>query len=167
MGRGTLFADVSAAIGNTPMIRINRIVPAGACEVFAKCEFFQPLNSVKDRIGVAMIEAAETRWQLIIRTRTSSNRPAATRESPWRSSAPPKATGLTLTMPESMSVERRALLRALGAELILTPAAEGMPGPSSRRQNGRSRKCLDAATVRESGQPGDPRSDDRSGNLGR
>ena len=109
------------------MIRINRLVPAEHATVFAKCEFFQPLNSVKDRIGVAMIEAAE-RDGVIHPDRTLSNRPAATRASRWPLSVPPRAIGLTLTMPESMSLERRALLRAMGANLVLTPAAEGMKG---------------------------------------
>lgn len=127
MPRGKMYADVSAAIGVTPMIRINRMIPADHAEVYAKCEFFQPLNSVKDRIGVAMIEAAE-RDELInpdthIIEPTSGNTGIA-----LAFVCASKGYRLTLTMPESMSVERRALLRSMGAHLELTPAADGMPG---------------------------------------
>jgi cysteine synthase A len=129
--RGKCYDNASAAIGDTPMIRINRLVPEGHATVFAKCEFFQPLNSVKDRIGVAMIEAAE-RDGLIhsdshVVEPTSGNTGIA-----LAFVCAAKGYQLTLTMPESMSVERRALLRALGAKLELTPAAEGMPGAIRR-----------------------------------
>jgi len=127
MSRGKTFDSTPAAIGDTPMIRINRLVPAGHAEVFAKCEFFQPLNSVKDRIGVAMIEAGERDGKIkegshIIEP-TSGNTGIA-----LAFVCAAKGYKLTLTMPESMSVERRTLLRAMGANLELTPAAEGMPG---------------------------------------
>ncbi len=127
MGRGKTFASVTGAIGDTPMIQINRLVPEGGATVFAKCEFFQPLNSVKDRIGVAMIEAAE-RDGLInpeshIVEPTSGNTGIA-----LAFVCAAKGYKLTLTMPESMSVERRALLRAMGADLVLTPAGDGMKG---------------------------------------
>jgi cysteine synthase A len=113
------------------MIRINRLVPEDHATVFAKCEFFQPLNSVKDRIGVSMIEAAE-RDSLIspdthIIEPTSGNTGIA-----LAFVCAAKGYKLTLTMPESMSVERRSLLRAMGAQLDLTPAAEGMPGAIRR-----------------------------------
>ncbi|MEZ6110880.1 MAG: cysteine synthase A [Pirellulaceae bacterium] len=131
MPRGKTYNNSSAAIGDTPMIRINRLVPADQATVFAKCEFFQPLNSVKDRIGVAMIEAAE-RDGLInadshIIEPTSGNTGIA-----LAFVCAAKGYRLTLTMPESMSLERRALLRAMGANLELTPAAEGMPGAIRR-----------------------------------
>ncbi len=127
MPRGKTYDDAAAAIGDTPMIRVNKLVPAGQAAVFAKCEFFQPLNSVKDRIGVAMIEAAEQDGKInadshIIEP-TSGNTGIA-----LAFVCAAKGYRLTLTMPESMSVERRALLRAMGANLLLTPAAEGMPG---------------------------------------
>jgi cysteine synthase A len=127
MPRGRTFDDASQAIGDTPMIRINRLVPAGHATVFAKCEFFQPLNSVKDRIGVAMIAAAErdgliNRESHIIEP-TSGNTGIA-----LAFVCAAKGYKLTLTMPESMSLERRALLRVMGANLVLTPAAEGMKG---------------------------------------
>ena len=127
MPRGKTFANATETIGDTPMIQINRLVPADHATVFAKCEFFQPLNSVKDRIGVAMIEAAE-RDNLIkddteIVEPTSGNTGIA-----LAFVCAAKGYNLTLTMPESMSLERRTLLKALGANLVLTPAGEGMPG---------------------------------------
>jgi cysteine synthase A len=127
MPRNRTFDDASAAIGDTPMIRINRLVPKGHATVFAKCEFFQPLNSVKDRIGAAMIEAGEREGKINNDTHivepTSGNTGIA-----LAFVCAAKGYRLTLTMPESMSVERRALLRAMGAELVLTPASEGMKG---------------------------------------
>ena len=127
MPRGKTFANATETIGDTPMIQINRLVPPEHATVFAKCEFFQPLNSVKDRIGVAMIEAAE-RDNLIkedteIVEPTSGNTGIA-----LAFVCAAKGYKLTLTMPESMSLERRTLLKALGANLVLTPAGEGMPG---------------------------------------
>lgn len=127
MPRGRTFDNSAAAIGDTPMIRINRLVPEDHATVFAKCEFFQPLNSVKDRIGVAMIEAAERDGAINPETHiiepTSGNTGIA-----LAFVCAAKGYRLTLTMPESMSVERRALLRAMGAHVELTPAVEGMIG---------------------------------------
>ncbi len=127
MPRKKIYDNVASAIGDTPMIRINRLVPEGHATVFAKCEFFQPLNSVKDRIGVAMIEAGEKAGHVnektLIVEPTSGNTGIA-----LAFVCAAKGYRLTLTMPESMSVERRALLRAMGAELVLTPAAAGMKG---------------------------------------
>ena len=127
MARGKTFDNAARAIGDTPMIRINRLVPAGGATVFAKCEFFQPLNSVKDRIGVSMIEAGERDGKINADTHiiepTSGNTGIA-----LAFVCAAKGYRLTLTMPESMSVERRALLRGMGASLVLTPAAEGMRG---------------------------------------
>ncbi len=127
MPHGKTYDSSAAAIGNTPMIRINRLVPAGHATVYAKCEFFQPLNSVKDRIGAAMINAAERDGLISAESHiiepTSGNTGIA-----LAFVCAAKGYRLTLTMPESMSVERRALLRALGANLVLTPAADGMPG---------------------------------------
>jgi cysteine synthase len=127
MPRGKTFDSVNATVGDTPMVKINRLVPQGHATVFAKCEFFQPLNSVKDRIGVAMIEAGERSGKVTSDTHiiepTSGNTGIA-----LAFVCAAKGYRLTLTMPESMSVERRALLRGLGATLVLTPAAEGMRG---------------------------------------
>jgi len=131
MPRGKTFADVSKTIGETPMIQINRLAPQGGATIFAKCEFFQPLNSVKDRIGVAMIEAGERDGKINSKTHvvepTSGNTGIA-----LAFVCAAKGYKLTLTMPESMSVERRALLRAMGANLVLTPAGEGMKGAINR-----------------------------------
>ena len=127
MPRNRTYENAAQAIGDTPMIRLNRIVPPEHATVFAKCEFFQPLNSVKDRIGTAMIEAGERDGKLNADTRiiepTSGNTGIA-----LAFVCAAKGYHLTLTMPDSMSVERRALLRAMGSELVLTPAANGMKG---------------------------------------
>src|SRR5262245_43162741 len=127
MSHGKTFNNVVETVGNTPLIQINRLVPKDQATVFAKCEFFNPLKSVKDRIGMAMIEAAEKSGKLTKDTHiiepTSGNTGIA-----LAFVCAAKGYRLTLTMPESMSVERRALLRALGANLVLTPAPEGMRG---------------------------------------
>jgi len=127
MPRGKTYGNAAQAIGDTPMVRINRLVPEEHATVFAKCEFFQPLNSVKDRIGVSMIEAGERDGHINPETHivepTSGNTGIA-----LAFVCASKGYKLTLTMPESMSVERRTLLRAMGAHLVLTPAAEGMKG---------------------------------------
>lgn len=125
MPRNRTYDNAAEAIGETPMIRINRIVPEDHATVFAKCEFFQPLNSVKDRIGAAMIAAGEKDGKINADTHviepTSGNTGIA-----LAFVCAAKGYRLTLTMPESMSVERRALLKAMGAELVLTPASGGM-----------------------------------------
>jgi len=127
MPRGKTYDNAAVCIGDTPMIRINRLVPEGGATVFAKCEFFQPLNSVKDRIGAAMIAAGEQAGKINADTHivepTSGNTGIA-----LAFVCAAKGYKLTLTMPESMSVERRALLRAMGANLVLTPAGDGMKG---------------------------------------
>src|SRR3972149_2754845 len=127
MPRGKTYENVAQAIGDTPMVRINRLVPQNHATVFAKLEFFQPLNSVKDRIGVAMIEAGERDGHIkegtTIVEPTSGNTGIA-----LAFVCAAKGYKLILTMPESMSVERRPLLRFMGAELVLPPAAEGMKG---------------------------------------
>ncbi|HEY3242674.1 MAG TPA: cysteine synthase A [Phycisphaerae bacterium] len=121
-----LFKDITQTIGRTPLVRINRIIQAPAT-VYAKLEFFNPLSSVKDRIGTAMIEAGEREGKIkrdtLIVEPTSGNTGIA-----LAFVCAARGYKLTLTMPESMSLERRTLLRALGANLVLTPAAEGMPG---------------------------------------
>ena len=133
MPRKRTYNDASQSMGDTPMIRINRLVPSDHATVFAKCEFFNPLNSVKDRIGVAMIEAGErdgivTKDTHIVEP-TSGNTGIS-----LAFVCAAKGYRLTLTMPESMSVERRTLLQAMGASLVLTPAAEGMKGAIGKAQ---------------------------------
>ena len=131
MPRGKTYDNVNGTIGDTPLIRINRLIPEGHGTVYAKAEFFQPLNSVKDRIGLAMIEAGEKAGKVNAETQiiepTSGNTGIA-----LAFVCAAKGYHLTLTMPESMSLERRALLRSLGANLVLTPAAEGMRGAIAR-----------------------------------
>jgi cysteine synthase A len=133
MPLGKTFESITHTIANTPMVRLRRVIPAEHATVFAKCEFFNPLNSVKDRIGVAMIEDAERRGILTKDTHiiepTSGNTGIA-----LAFVCAAKGYKLTLTMPESMSLERRALLRAMGAKLVLTPAAEGMRGALNKAQ---------------------------------
>lgn len=125
-----IYDDVTKLIGNTPLVRINRIIDSEAT-VAAKLEFYNPANSVKDRIGVSIIDAAEQSGALqpggTIVEATSGNTGIAL-------AMVGAARGYTvvLTMPETMSKERRALLRAFGAELILTPGSEGMKGAVNR-----------------------------------
>lgn len=125
-----LHKNIVDAIGNTPLVRINRIIESKA-EVYAKLEYLNPLASVKDRIGKAMIEAAERDGKIDKGTKiiepTSGNTGIA-----LAFVCASKGYQLTLTMPESMSMERRMLLKALGANLVLTPASEGMPGAIRR-----------------------------------
>jgi cysteine synthase len=124
---GQIFSDITKTIGRTPLVRLNRITAGTDAEILVKCEFFNPLGSVKDRIGAAMIEAAERDGQIgkdsTIIEPTSGNTGIA-----LAFVCAAKGYRLVLTMPDTMSVERRVLLRMLGADLILTPGAEGMPG---------------------------------------
>jgi cysteine synthase A len=121
------YDNIAQTTCNTPLVRLNRVVPPDHAKVYAKCEFFNPAASVKDRIGRAMIEAAEREGLVDSSTHiiepTSGNTGIA-----LAFVCAAKGYKLLLTMPESMSMERRALLRAMGAELVLTPAAEGMKG---------------------------------------
>lgn len=130
---GRLYNNIVETVGRTPLVRLNRI-PAGIpATVAIKCEYFNPLGSVKDRIGMAMIEAAERegtiRQDTLIVEPTSGNTGIA-----LAFVCAAKGYQLVLTMPETMSLERRTLLALLGAKLVLTPGAEGMKGAIARAE---------------------------------
>ncbi len=131
--QGRIFNDITETIGGTPLVRINRIIPPGQATVLAKCEYFNPLSSVKDRIGLAMIEAGERAGLVdkdtVIVEPTSGNTGIA-----LAFVCAARGYRLILTMPESMSIERRRLLKALGAQVVLTPAGEGMRGAINKAE---------------------------------
>lgn len=122
-----IYDDATKLIGNTPLVKLNRLTEGLEATVLAKLEFYNPANSVKDRIGVSIIDAAEASGELkeggTIVEGTSGNTGIALA---WVGAA--RGYKVVLAMPETMSKERRALLRAYGAELVLTPGAEGMKG---------------------------------------
>jgi cysteine synthase A len=126
-----IYDDATKLIGNTPLVRINKVTDGAPATIVGKLEFYNPASSVKDRIGVAIVDAAEAAGELkpggTIVEATSGNTGIA-----LAFVGAARGYDVVLTMPESMSKERRALLRAFGAELILTPASEGMKGALAR-----------------------------------
>lgn len=130
---GRIYDNIIETVGRTPLVRVHSLMNGATADVVVKLEGFNPLSSVKDRIGVAMIDAAEREGKIdadtVIVEPTSGNTGIA-----LAFVCAVKGYTCILTMPESMSVERRALLRALGAELHLTPAAEGMKGAIARAE---------------------------------
>ena len=131
MQHGQIYDSITQLIGNTPMVRLNRVAPEGAAEVVVKLEAFNPLSSVKDRIAISMVEEAEKAGELkpgsTIVEATSGNTGIG-----LAFVAAAKGYKCTLFMPDSMSVERRKLLQALGAELVLTPAPLGIKEAQKR-----------------------------------
>jgi cysteine synthase len=125
--------DVTQLVGGTPLVRLNRVTEGAVADVVAKLEFYNPANSVKDRIGVAMIDAAEQagliKADTIIVEPTSGNTGIA-----LAMVCAARGYRCVLTMPETMSTERRMLLRAFGAELVLTPGPEGMAGAIAKAE---------------------------------
>lgn len=128
-----VYSNITEIVGNTPLVRINKITDGASAQVFAKLEFYNPTSTVKDRIGIAMVDAAEASGALkpggTIVEATSGNTGIA-----LAMVGAARGYKTILTMPDSMSKERRALLRAFGAELVLTPAAEGMKGAVAKAE---------------------------------
>src|SRR5438874_13650193 len=130
---GRIYNNIIETVGNTPLVRLNKVTAGLSATILLKCEFFNPLGSVKDRIGMSMIEDAERRGILkkdtVIIEPTSCNTGIA-----LAFVAAAKGYQLILTMPETMSLERRTLLAMLGAKLVLTPGTEGMKGAIARAE---------------------------------
>jgi cysteine synthase A len=130
---GHIYNNIVETVGRTPLVRLNRVTEGLSATILLKCEFFNPLGSVKDRIGMSMIAEAETRGILnkntIIIEPTSGNTGIA-----LAFVAAAKGYQLILTMPETMSLERRTLLAMLGAKLVLTPGTEGMKGAIAKAE---------------------------------
>jgi cysteine synthase A len=128
-----VYGNITEAFGNTPLVRLNRLTDGAGATVLAKLEFYNPSSSVKDRLAIAIVDAAEASGELLpggtIVEATSGNTGIA-----LAMVAAARGYKAVLTMPESMSMERRMLLRAYGAELVLTPAPEGMSGALSKAE---------------------------------
>jgi len=129
-----IYDNLTQLTGNTPLVRLRRLVPPEGAEILAKLEFFNPTHSVKDRIAVAMVDQAEQdgllRPDSIILEATSGNTGIG-----LAFTASARGYTCTIVMPDSVSLERKLLMRALGAELILTPGSAGMAGAVEKAEN--------------------------------
>ena len=133
MAHGKIYNNIVETVGNTPLVKLNRVTDGVDATIALKCEFFNPLGSVKDRIGMAMIEAAEAEGKIdentVIIEPTSGNTGIA-----LAFVCAAKGYKLILTMPETMSLERRTLLALLGADLVLTEGPKGMKGAIAKAE---------------------------------
>jgi cysteine synthase A len=149
-----IYNDITEAFGNTPLVRLNRVMDGAPAEVLAKIEFYNPSSSVKDRLAIAMVDAATESGVLkpggTIVEATSGNTGIA-----LAMVCAARGFKIILTMPESMSMERRMLLKAYGAELVLTPAAEGMRGAVAKAEEIAS--TTNAVAVRQFSNPAGPK----------
>src|SRR5438445_9471325 len=152
--KGQIYNDIVETVGNTPLVRLNKVTAGVPATILLKCEFFNPLGSVKDRIGMAMIEDAEKRGIIDHDTTliepTSGNTGIA-----LAFVAAAKGYQLILTMPETMSLERRTLLAMLGAKLVLTPGTEGMKGAIAKAEQ-LAKETPDSWIQPQSEQPSNP-----------
>jgi cysteine synthase A len=150
-----VYNDITEAFGNTPLVRLNRVLDGGKANVYAKLEFYNPSSSVKDRLGIAMIDEAEASGELkpggTIIEATSGNTGIA-----LAMVGAARGYRTIIVMPESMSLERKILIRAYGAELVLTPAAEGMKGSVAKAEE-LGQEIKGAIMVRQFENPAGPK----------
>ncbi len=165
---GILYNNIVETVGGTPLVKLNRITRGIEATIAIKCEFFNPLGSVKDRIGMSMIDAAEKEGIInpntVIVEPTSGNTGIA-----LAFVCAAKGYKLILTMPETMSLERRTLLAMLGAQLVLTPGSEGMKGAIARAEElfENDSERLDAAAVQQPRKPRNSSANHSGRDLGR
>jgi cysteine synthase len=149
-----VYNNITEVFGNTPLVRLNRVTDGAAATVLAKLEFYNPSSSVKDRLGIAMVDAAEASGELqpggTLIEATSGNTGIA-----LAMVGAARGYRVIITMPDSMSLERKILLRAYGAELVLTPAAEGMKGSVAKAEE-LGKEIPGAVLVRQFENPAGP-----------
>jgi cysteine synthase len=149
-----VYNNITEVFGNTPLVRLNRVTDGAAATVLAKLEFYNPSSSVKDRLGIAMVDAAEASGELqpggTLIEATSGNTGIA-----LAMVGAARGYRVIITMPDSMSLERKILLRAYGAELVLTPAAEGMKGSVAKAEE-LGREIAGSVLVRQFENPAGP-----------